>query len=309
MSDMPKKIGPYLLGAEIGVGGLGRVFRAVDERTGKTVAIKFLHAKYSTNRRFLGIFHRELLIVSRLHHKHIVDFVDAHFDPPLCFIVSEFIDGWSGHKFLKTVGKVPPLVALSIIIEILQGIDYLHLHDVIHADLSAANYLIETSGRVLVTDFGLACDNNIENYKNFIVGTPGYYSPEHIGNSSMMPATDIYCVGLLLFELITGQRAVKPSTDKSKIQQLMKNIDFRLVKIPDRKLQNFVVKLLKQALHTNPKRRIQSTDKMMVYVYKILKAYNVRYSRYATRQFLFDRGLVKRDNKKIIEQNIYVGAA
>src|ERR1043165_5827971 len=120
---IPERLGPYRVVEEVGVGGLGRVFRGIDERTGRTVAIKVLHDKYMTNRKFLGIFHRELLIMSGMHHKHVVGYLDSHFEPPNCYIVTEFVEGWSGHAFMKQVGSVPPLVALSIIIDMMKGID------------------------------------------------------------------------------------------------------------------------------------------------------------------------------------------
>ena len=186
---LPERLGHYRIVEEVGVGGLGRVFRAIDERTGNTVAVKVLHDKYTHNRKFLGIFHRELLIMAGMHHKHIVGYLDSYFEPPNCYIVTEFVEGWSGHYFLKQVGRVPPLVALSIVIDMMKGIDHLHLHDTIHSDLSASNILIDRSGRVMVTDFGLSCQMDVEDYKNYMIGTPGYYSPEHISEAAICPQT------------------------------------------------------------------------------------------------------------------------
>ncbi len=306
--DIPAKLGPYQIMEKIGSGGLGRVYKAIDQRTGQTVAIKFLHEKFANNRKLLGIFHRELLIGSRLQHKHIVEFVDAHFDPPFCFIVSRFIDGWSGHSFLKIVKKVPPLVALSIVIDMMQGIDYLHLHETVHSDLSAANFLIEKTGRVLVTDFGLAAEENIEDYKNFMVGTPGYYSPEHITNNPLTPATDIYCAGLILFELITGRKAVPPSANTKKVLHYMKRIPFGLIRCSDKKMEKALRTMLKSALHPNPRKRMNSSEQMMLACYQILKFYNIRFARYAIKQYLQDRGLV-RQTTVAAPQDIYRGAA
>ena len=308
MKNYPKKIGPYQLIREVGAGGLGRVFKAIDERSGRSVAVKFLHTKYSTNRRFLGIFHRELLIVSRLKHKHIVNYLDSHFDPPLCFIVTEFVDGWSGYQLLKLTGKLPPLVALSIAMDMLQGIDYLHLHDVVHSDLSAANYLINKEGKVMVTDFGLACEQNIENYKNFVIGTPGYYSPEHLKNTGIVPASDIYAVGLNIYELLTGEKAVKPSTDRRKILASMREIDFSKIICTDRKLEKKLRRFVKRSLQVSTWWRTPSAEAMVIGVYKILKEYGIRYSRHAIKQFLVDKRLSSQSDK-LKDQDIYQGAA
>lgn len=171
------RFGHYRILHEVGMGGLGKVFKALDERTGQTVAIKLLHDRFTSSRKFLGIFHRELLTASRLYNKHIVGYLDSHFEPPTCFIVTEFVDGWSLYALMKRVQRLPPLVALCIFMDMLQGIDYLHLHDTVHSDLSSPNVMIDKSGRVMVTDFGLSCQIDVEDYKNYMVGTPGYYSP------------------------------------------------------------------------------------------------------------------------------------
>jgi serine/threonine-protein kinase len=288
-----KLVDHYRIMEEVGAGGLGRVFRAIDERTGKTVAIKVLHDKFSNDPKFLGIFHRELLIMSRLNHKHIVGYFDSHFDPPNCYIITQYIEGWSGHGFIKKVKSVPPLVGLSIIIDMLQGIDHLHLHDTIHSDLSAANYMIDREGRVYVMDFGLSCQMQIEDYKNYLIGTPGYYSPEHITDSPLVAQTDIYCAGLILFELLTGSKAVPPLSDRSKIVEQMKKIDFKKIEFHDKKLTSLVRKLLAKALHFNPSRRIESADKMMFMCYEILRRYNIRYARHAILKFLVDKQMSK----------------
>ena len=308
VNSIPKQIGNYRILEEVGVGGLGRVFRGLDLRTGKTVAIKVLHDKYQRNKKFLGIFHRELLIMSSLNHKHIVSYLDSFFDPPNCYIVTEFIEGWSGHVFLKNVRRVPPLVALSIMIDMLQGIDHLHLHDVVHSDLSAANFLIDKSGRVLVTDFGLSCKLEVEDYKNYMIGTPGYYSPEHVSENPIVPQTDIYNAGLILYEMITGHKAVPAITDRHKLLVCMKNIKFDVIRCEDRRMEAMLKKLLKAALQFNASKRPQSAEVMMFACYEILKRYDIRYARHAIKKFLIDRGL-SRGPFDGNDQPIYIGMA
>ena len=304
---LPEHLGPYRIIEEVGVGGLGRVFRAIDERTGTTVAVKVLHDKYISNRKFLGIFHRELLIMAGMHHKHIVGYLDGHFEPPNCYIVTEFIEGWSGHHFLKQVGRVPPLVALSIIIDMMKGIDHLHLHDTIHSDLSASNILIDRSGRVMVTDFGLSCQVEVEDYKNYMIGTPGYYSPEHISEAAICPQTDIYCAGLILYEMIAGRKAVPASTDRSKILHAMKRISFERLHVNDKMMNKMLVKLLKQCLHYNASSRLQTAEHLMFGCYEILQRFNIRYARHAIKKFLVDKNVVKGPFSGN-DQEIYFGA-
>ena len=281
-----KKIGKYEIDYEVGAGGLGKVYKGLDRDTGDAVAVKVLHEKYQMNKRFLGIFHRELLIVSRLKHKHIVEYRDANYKPPNCYIVTEFVDGWSLYRLIKHFKRLPPLVALSVAIDMLQGIDYLHLHDTIHSDLSSPNVLISRQGKVLLTDFGLACSGEVENYKNYMVGTPGYYSPEHITDSSILPQSDIYCVGLLLYEMVAGEKAVRASKDREEIIHSMKNIDFRKIKCSERRLQSAIRKICKKALRYRSRFRTKNAERMIMDIYKILKRYDIRYSRHAIHQML-----------------------
>ncbi len=304
---LPTKIGPYKVVAEVGVGGLGRVFRGIDERNGQSVAIKILHDKYARNSKFLGIFHRELLIVSSLHHKHIVSYLDSFFDPPNCYIVTEFVDGWSGYAFLKQVRRVPPLVGLCIVIDMLQGIDHLHLHDTIHSDLSAANYLIDKKGRILVTDFGLACRLEVEDYRNYMIGTPGYYAPEHISNEPIVQQSDMYCAGLILFELITGKKIIPASNDRHGTLELMRKIKIPAIGLTDLKMEKALNVLLKTSLSFSVSRRYQSADLMMFACYEILRRYGVRYARHAIKKFLVDQALVPGPFEGH-DQNIYKGS-
>lgn len=288
-----KTIGKYLIDYEVGAGGLGKVYKGIDPDTGQEVAIKVLHDQYQKDRRFLGIFHRELLIVSRLKHKHIVECIDVNYKPPNCYIVSEFIDGWSLYRLTKQLGRVQPLVALSIAIEILQGIDYLHLHDTIHSDLSSPNVLISKKGRVYLTDFGLACSDEVENYKNYMVGTPGYYSPEHITDAPIVPQSDVYCVGLLLFEMITGKKAVEASKERDTVVKSMKNIDFKLIRCNELRMQASIRGICRRALRFHPVFRTRSAEKMILEIYRLLKRYKIKYSRHAVLQALAQAGLVQ----------------
>lgn len=302
----PQEFRHYRIISEVGAGGLGQVFKAVDERNGRVVAVKVLHQRYQTSRRFLGIFHRELLIISRLKHKHIVEYIEANFSPPNCYIVTEFVDGWSLHGLIKRFGKIPPLVALSIAIDILQGIDYLHLQDIIHSDLSAPNVLIDKTGRVLVTDFGLAAADQTEDYRNYMIGTPGYYSPEHVTDAAIVTQSDLYCVGLLIYQMIVGDKAVPATRDRKEIYRNMKRINFKRVVTTDRKLTKMIRRLLKIVLRMGPSRRFPNAETMIYEIYKILRAYNIRYARYGIHQFLLDNKLTQPLQQKVT-QPIYFG--
>lgn len=304
--ELPIQLGPYRLIQEVGAGGVGRVFRAIDERSGRTVAVKLLHDSLLRDPKRLGHFHRELLIMASFNHRHIVSYLDSYFDPPNCYIVTEFIEGWSGYNLYKKTGRMPPIVALCILIDILKGIDYLHLHNTIHSDLSAANYLVDMSGRVALTDFGLSIKQEVEDYKNYSLGTPGYYAPEHITGSGITPETDLYCAGLILYELLVGQKAVAATKDGTKNLAAMKKINFAIIQTNDQKMTKRIRSFLEKALAFNPSKRFSAADEMMFAAYEIIKFYNIRFARYAIHQYLADKALTK-VNFNGSQQNIYHG--
>ena len=304
--ELPIQLGPYRLIQEVGAGGVGRVFRAIDERSGRTVAVKLLHDSLLRDPKRLGHFHRELLIMASFNHRHIVSYLDSYFDPPNCYIVTEFIEGWSGYNLYKKTGRMPPIVALCVLIDILKGIDYLHLHNTIHSDLSAANYLVDMNGRVALTDFGLSIKQEVEDYKNYSLGTPGYYAPEHITGSGIKPETDLYCAGLILYELLVGQKAVAATKDSAKNLAAMKKINFAIIQTNDQKMTKRIRSFLEKALAFNPSKRFAAADEMMFVAYEIVKLYNIRFARYAIHQYLADKGLTK-GKFNGPQQNIYHG--
>ena len=305
--SVPQALGPYRVLEEVGSGGLGRVFRAIDKRSGRTVAVKILHDHLVQQKRFLGTFHRELLIMSRLNHPHIVSYLDSYFQPPVCYVVTDFIKGMSGYSLIRKVRRVPPLVALSIVIDILQGLDHLHLHDIIHSDLSAANYMVDSTGRVYVMDFGLSCQLEIEDYKDYMMGTPGYYSPEHISEAAIGKYSDVYCAGLILFELIAGRRAVPAAKDRHEVLEEMKKIDFKAVVCSDSGMEKSLRRLLKRTLAFKYGGRWQSIDAMMHGCLEILTKFQIRYTRHVIANFLRDNGLVSGPARPL-EVDIYLGS-
>jgi serine/threonine protein kinase len=140
-----------------------------------------------------------------------------------------------------------------------------------------------------------------------MIGTPGYYSPEHITNTSIVPGSDIYCVGLLIYEMIVGDKAVVATKDRNEIVRAMHDIDFERLPITDRKMKKMIQKILKSALNFNPQKRTRSCEQIIMQVSEVLLKYQIRYARYAIRQFLNDIGLSNRESREKGQQNIYNG--
>ena len=304
------KIGQYEIIELVGEGGLGKVFKALDTKSNKIVALKLLHERYGRDERFLGVFHRELMMHRTVSHHSLVPILDNHFEPPMCFIVSRFIDGWAGRGVIRHFGRIPPLVALSLMVQISAGLDALHLRDLVHGDLSAANILVEKTGKAFLTDFSLTSDVSSLAKKEHIFGTPGYYSPEHLTSAPVTPASDIYVTGLLLWEMINGQKLIPALEGGKATKELlyhMMNISFRGLKCTSEGLVRDLLGLLRMMLHPQAAKRFENGEKLGRALDMLLKKYGINNPQAAVVQFLGD-GLLP-THHKAAPQNIYLGHA
>ena len=184
------QFGPYMLQEKIGEGGLGEVYKGYRISDGTVVAIKKLHKHLENDPRFVGILQHEMIIASKIDHPNLLKMTDFNAEAPHVYFVTDFIDGWALKGLLQKCGRLPPLVVLCIAYEIIRGLDYLHLRDMIHADLSSGNILLSKEGQVIISDYGLVSDLPTDRFKNELVGTPGYYSPEHVTDQNIGPHSD-----------------------------------------------------------------------------------------------------------------------
>jgi serine/threonine protein kinase len=300
----PKTIGSCEIMELVGSGGLGEVYRAVDQKTGQTVALKRLHDKYQNNTKLLGLFHKEILMHAQVSHKHCVKFIRADLTPPNAHIITEFIEGINCHYLLKKVGAIPPLVACCLTLDLLQGLDHIHCLDIIHSDLTPANIILEKTGRTVLADFGLSCKQDVENYEGMTVGTPGYQAPERITHDPMTRAADIYNAGIIFHEFLQGDRLFSDPEPKT-VMAKMKSLPLPLPDTGDIQVNKYLEKMLKTALHLKPDKRFQSARDFMFAIYQILKAYDIRYTRRAILQWMADEKLTEEPRVEP-RQTIYI---
>jgi serine/threonine protein kinase len=307
---LPGMLGPYQLLEPIGEGSLGRVYKALDTRSQKLVAVKVLHDRLRQDPMFTGVFHRELMMQQRVAHPHLVRYMDGCYNPPVFYMVTQWIDGWTLRQVLRHFGRLPPLVSLAIAWQFAQGLDGLHLHDLIHADLSASNIMIERSGKVYLADFSLVLDSHLESYKNVIIGTPGYYSPEHLTADAVVAASDIYVMGLLIFEMVEGQKIIPEMdarTHALQVIQSMRNLRVGLMKCTDETLRLSLNQILEQTLDPLLTRRMNSIEKASSNIKHILLKFGIQDPYGAVRQFLKDGQFQTMDSQKHRDQDIYKG--
>jgi len=205
----PATVGDSLeLLEEIGSGGMGTVWKARQLRLGRTVAVKFLAARLLEDRAFADRFAREAQALARLSHSRIVAVHDFGGDEGRPYIVMEYVPG----RPLSQCLPLPPERASAIAIDILDALDYAHAHGVVHRDIKPENVLIDAEGRAKVTDFGIArlvgdrAAGGTVTAAGLAIGTPAYMAPESLAGAPPDPRMDVFAVGVLLHETLTGQR-------------------------------------------------------------------------------------------------------
>lgn len=299
----PLVIGNYEIIEKVGSGGLGEVYKAKHVETGKIVALKRLHEQYQYKEKLLGLFHKEIMIHSKVFHRHCVQFIEADLTKGNAHIVSSFVDGVNCYNLVRD-HYIPPLIALCITFDMLRGIEHLHCLDIIHSDLSPSNVMVDKSGLTLVTDFGLSCVSEFEDYAGIQVGTPGYQAPERLMKKAVNQATDLYGVGIILWEMLKGSRLFFGSSP-TEIKYRMEHIDVSWVNTSHSKLDHLIKQVLTISLKYHPEERFTTARDFMFAIHQCLKIPKISYTRRAILQWLVDE---KRTSlpPKSPKQRIYI---
>jgi eukaryotic-like serine/threonine-protein kinase len=205
--------GRYETSTRLGTGGMSSVYKATDRILERTVAVKILAEHLHDDPRFVERFKREALAVARLIHPNIVQVYDTGVDEGRHYIVMEYVEGRSGAQILQRQGPVEPEVAAEIGIQACAGLDYAHRRGIIHRDVKPGNLMVVGGpvggGEMIVklTDFGIA--RAIEQTRitqvGSVVGTAAYLAPEQVRGEEATPATDVYALGVVLYQFLTGR--------------------------------------------------------------------------------------------------------
>jgi serine/threonine-protein kinase len=203
----------YRIIALLGKGGMGEVYRADDLTLGQPVALKFLPDEAARDQGLLERFKNEVRIARRVSHPNVcrvydVGEVDAH-----TFFTMEYVDGEDLASLLRRIGRLPEDKALDIARQLCAGLAAAHTKGVLHRDLKPANIMLDGRGQVVVTDFGLAGVADQIQGADVRSGTPAYMAPEQLAGKEVSTRSDIYSLGLVLYEVFTGKRAFEPATN------------------------------------------------------------------------------------------------
>jgi serine/threonine-protein kinase len=206
LADRYRIIGP------LGKGGMGEVYRATDIRLGQTVALKFLPEEAAHDPGKLARFHNEVRVARQITHPNVCRVYDIGEVGGLPFLSMEFVDGEDLASLLRRIGRLPQDKAIEIARKLCAGLAAAHSQGVLHRDLKPANIMIDGRGQVVITDFGLAglaAEMQGAEIRN---GTPAYMAPEQLSGKEVSFHSDLYSLGLVLYEVFTGKKAFEAGT-------------------------------------------------------------------------------------------------
>jgi hypothetical protein len=235
-----------------GRGGMGEVYRAEDLRLGQTVALKFLPESVTQDPTRLAQFHNEVRTARQISHRNVCRVYDIGEADDRIFLTMEYVDGEDLSTLLRRVGRFPQDRAIEIARQICAGLAAAHEFDVLHRDLKPANVMLDADGRVRITDFGLA--GIAGEIKDIRAGTPAYMAPEQLAGREVSIRSDIFALGLVLYEIFTGKRAF----DAKNVNDLLRMHDEGLTITPSaavRDIDPAVERIILRCLDRDPQRR------------------------------------------------------
>ena len=258
---MSKKIGRFEIVRELGRGAQSVVYLARDPHLQRDVAIKTLHFlqhDFKKNQQLLS----EARMVSQLRHPNIVPIFEADEEQGDLYLVFEFVPGQNLGDYLKANGRLTPVKAIAILHPVLDAIAHAHAAGIIHRDLKPNNILIDSNGTPRVMDFGIAARVEAQsNDDEAFVGTPSYMAPEYISQRKNSERTDIFSSGLVLYELLTGQRAVQGDNVYA-VMSRMANEDIKIPKTAGIEIDDQLASILYKSIARNPEHRFPTIVQM-----------------------------------------------
>ncbi|MCJ7498662.1 serine/threonine protein kinase [bacterium] len=261
---MNKKLGKYLVLGEIGRGGMAVVYRARQESLDRIVAIKELDlSRSSQDPKALERFQQEARASASLVHPSIITVHDFWERSQKAYIAMEFVEGLELKEALGILGPVGPVTATRIGLSLCHALSYAHEKGIIHRDIKPGNVMLSTQGSVKLADFGIALVSGSADLTTTgqIIGTPSYMSPEQIRGEPLGPASEVFSLGAVLYEMVTGAKPFTGPSDVAVTHAIVHKRPVRIRKLSP-KTPRRLVRVIMKCLRKKPLRRYATMDEL-----------------------------------------------
>jgi serine/threonine-protein kinase len=252
----------YEIVGKVGAGGMSDVYKAKDHILGRFVAIKVLKSEYSEDRNFVTKFRTEAQSAAGLEHPNIVNIYDVGSEEGLYYIVMEYVEGITLKTYIEKKTQLTFKETISIAIQVARGIEAAHNKNIIHRDIKPQNIIISTEGKVKVTDFGIARAASANTISSDVMGSVHYSSPEQARNGFVDNRSDIYSLGIVMYEMVTGR---VPFDGDTTVAVAIQHLQEEMV-APSVYAQNLPIsleKIILKCTQKNPDRRYQNMGELL----------------------------------------------
>lgn len=251
----------YELQELIGGGGMADVYKAQDRLLDRAVAVKILHQQYANDGEFVEKFRQEAMAAAKLAHPNIVNIYDVGEDEGSQYIVMEYVSGPTLKEVIQQKGCLEPVEAVRIAKEIASALESAHRHNIVHCDIKPHNILMMPDGHVKVTDFGIAraVSSSTMTYSGSVMGSVHYFSPEQAKGTVITTKSDVYSLGVVLYEMLTGQL---PFNGETSVSIALKHLQDEPVPIRQLKpsIPPVLEAIVQKAMSKDPMDRPSSTE-------------------------------------------------
>ncbi|MGB9720486.1 MAG: protein kinase domain-containing protein [bacterium] len=306
-----RKVRNFEIKELIATGGMAAIYKAVQISLDRIVAIKILHGHLAQDKDFIIRFEREAKAAANLQHENIVNIIDFGRDEEVYFIAMEYVEGKSLKEILNQLKFIPQEIALSIANEISKGLYYAHQKGIVHRDVKPANILIGNDGSVKIADFGLAQAQDLTSITvtGSIVGTPAYMSPEQAAGKKVDNRSDIFSLGVVVYEMLTGIKPFRGENYSSVINEIL-TVDppkpFEANPLISREISTIIEKMLEK----DPDKRYQNVNEISEDISNYLRRTRAEVSRKDLGEFITAptqnfQNLLQKRKERHYERGIY----
>ncbi|NBV49741.1 serine/threonine protein kinase [bacterium] len=277
----------------LATGGMAIVFKAKQPKLNRFVAVKSLKPHLLENSETRERFRREAKALAGVLHQNVAHVYDFFESEKEAFIFMEYIEGVDLSQVIQRVGAIPTEIALAILLGVCRGLAYIHKHHLIHRDIKPSNIRLTSRGEVKLMDFGIVMDteNHTLTRPGMMVGSPCYLSPEQVLGDPLTYQSDIFLVGICLYEMLTGTRPFKEEGSKTVFQRI-RDCDFISARAMNSAIPRSIDQMIEKCLEKKPENRFETIDEIVTWLEHYLGAHKTNHAPDLILKFLDDESLV-----------------